>query len=328
MEAQRYPEDFDGYVVGAPVLHLSGLQAKGMWVQRAIAEGPGQVKADKLPALAKAVYEKCDALDGLKDGLIENPLKCTFDAARDLPRCAADSDNPACFTGAQIEGIRKVYEGPRDLKGRQLFPGTVVGSEVLAPGPGGRTRSLWDGNLTDPLRLPESFLKYMAFDPPAGPTWDYHTFDFDRDWQSLASIGLRIDATIPDLSAVKARGGKILHYHGWSDPGVPATMSVNYYKDAQKAMGLKETDDFYRLFLVPGMGHCRGGVGCGDVDWLTPLVSWVEKGVAPTALVGARNEAGKVVRTRPICAYPNVARYKGSGSVDAAESFTCVTPGP
>src|SRR5207244_4518640 len=115
-------------------------------------------------------------------------VKCNFDPMKDLPRCSADTDTPTCFTGAQMEGLKRVYEGPRDSKGRQLFPGTVVGSEAMAPGPGGRSRSLWDGNLTNALRLPESFLKYMAFDPPGGPNWDYHSFDFDRDWQSLASI--------------------------------------------------------------------------------------------------------------------------------------------
>ena len=330
MEAQRYPEDFDGYVVGAPVLYLTGLQMKGVWNHLAVATGPGQIKVEKLPALAKAVYEKCDAIDGLKDGLIENPLKCGFDPAKDLERCAGHTDGPNCFTGAQIEGLKKVYDGPRDSKGRQLFPGEPPGAEAFAPGAqGGEAHSGWEATVTDSVpRFADSFMKFMAFDPPAGPNWDYHTFNFDTDVQRMSAVALRIDATITDLSAVKARGGKIVHYHGWADPGVPAKMSVNYYEDSMRAMGEKETQDFYRFFPVPGMFHCGGGPGCSSVNWLAAVVDWVEKGIAPAMLAGAHVEASKTTRTRPICAYPNVAQYKGSGSIDAAENFTCVAAGP
>jgi feruloyl esterase len=324
MEAQRYPEDFDGYVVGAPVLYLSHLQMKAIWNYLAIGNGPGTIKPEKLPALADAVYGKCDAMDGLKDGIIENPLKCGFDPTKDLPRCSGDSDHADCFTGAQIEGLKKVYDGPRDSKGRQLFPGMPPGGEAMTPaGRGGQLQSGW-ARIGESFNLADSFFKFMAFDPAPGPNWDYHTFDFDVDPQRLTAIGLRIDATIPDLSAVRARGGKIVHYHGWADPGVTPKMSVNYYEAAMKSMGEKETKDFYRFFPVPGMFHCGGGPGCGNVDWLTAAVNWVEKGVAPPMLVGAHIEGGKTTRTRPICAYPSVAKYKGSGSIDQAENFTCV----
>jgi feruloyl esterase len=166
----------------------------------------------------------------------------------------------------------------------------------------------------------------LAFDPPAGKDWDYHTFNFDTDPARLSLMALRLDATIPDLSAVKARGGKIVHYNGWADPMVPASMSINYYETARKTMVEKGTEDFYRLFLVAGMGHCQGGPGCGNVDWLTPTVAWVEKGIAPAMFMGAHVEGGKVTRTRPICAYPKVAHYKGTGSTDVADNFSCVTP--
>ena len=324
MEAQRYPEDFDGYVIGAPVLDLSHLQMKAIWNYLAIETGAGQIKPEKFPALANAVYGKCDALDGLKDGLIENPLKCNVDPAKDLPRCTGDSDRPDCFTPAQIEGVKKVYDGPRDSHGRQLFPGMPPGAEALAPaGRGGQLQSGWARMGADSFNLADSFFKFMAFDPAPGANWDYHTFDFDVDPQRLTAISLRIDATIPDLSAVRARGGKIVHYHGWADPGVTPKMSVNYYEAATKAMGEKETRDFYRFFPVPGMFHCGGGPGCGNVDWLTAAVNWVEKGDAPSMLVGAHIEGGRTTRTRPICAYPSVARYKGSGSIDEAANFTC-----
>jgi len=324
MEAQRYPEDFDGYVVGAPVLYLTGLMMKGIWNQMAVGSGPGQIKSEKLPLLAKAVYEKCDALDGLKDGLIENPARCDFDPANDLPRCAGDSDSAACFTAAQIDGLKKVYDGVRDSHGRKLFPGQPPGAEAFYPTqPGSEPRSGWEFIVRGGAGA--DFMKF-AFDPPAGANWDYHTFNFDTDPARLSSMALRLDATIADLSAVRARGGKIMHYNGWSDPMVTASMSVNYYEAARKSMGEKETADFYRLFLVPGMGHCQGESGCSNVDWLTPMVAWVEKGIAPAMVIGAHMEAGEVTRKRPICAYPNVAQYKGTGSIDVADNFTCAAP--
>jgi hypothetical protein len=312
MEAQRYPEDFDGYVIGAPVLNLTGLQMKSIYNYVAAGAGPAAIKADKAALLSKAVYDKCDALDGLKDGLIENPLRCDFDPARDLEKCAGNGEGPGCFTSAQISALKKVYDGPRDSSGRQLFPGMP---------PGG------DGAAATGFGLAESFMKFMAFDPAPGPNWDYHTFNFDTDPARMAATSLRIDATIPDLTAVKMRGGKIVHYHGWADPGVTPRMSVDYYEAAMKTMGESETKDFYRFFPVPGMFHCGGGPGCGDVDWLAAAVNWVEKGIAPAMLVGKHVERGETKRTRPICAYPNAARYKGSGSIDAAENFTCAAPG-
>jgi Tannase and feruloyl esterase len=325
MEAQRYPEDFDGYVVGAPVLNLTGLQMKAIWTQIAIGPGPGEIKPEKLHALADAVYGKCDALDGLKDGLIENPLKCNFDPEKDLKKCAPGDDGPSCFTAAQMAGLKKVYEGPRNSAGKSLFPGFAPGGEVFAAGGrGGGMRSGWDGAISSSFNLGDTFMKYMAFDPAPGPNWDYHTFDFDKDPQRMAATALRINATIPDLTAVKARGGKIVHYHGWADPGVTPLMSVDYYEAAMKTMGEKETKDFYRFFPVPGMFHCGGGPGCGNVDWLSAVVNWVEKGEAPSMVVGAHVEGQQTTRTRPICAYPAVARYKGSGSIDMAENFTCV----
>jgi feruloyl esterase len=312
MEAQRYPEDFDGYVIGAPVLFLSGLQMKAVWNYQQAGQGPGKLSPEKLDLLSKAVYKKCDALDGLEDGLIENPLVCDFEPARDLEKCVGNTEGPACFTSAQIAGLKKIYEGPRDSSGRQLFPGMP---------PGG------DGAAVNSFQLADTFMKFMAFDPAPGPNWDFRAFNFDTDIARLSSVALKIDATITDLTAVKMRGGKIVHYHGWADPGVTPRMSVNYYEAAMKTMGEKETKDFYRFFPVPGMFHCGGGPGCGNVDWLSAAVNWVEKGIAPSMLVGAHIENGKTTRTRPICAYPTVAKYKGSGSIDAAENFTCVLSG-
>lgn len=324
MEAQRYPEDFDGYVIGAPVLNISGLQMKAIWNWLAVGDGPGKIPQAKLPALAKGVYDHCDAIDGLKDGLIENPLKCDFDPARDLEHCSGSDDSANCFTSAQIAALKKVYQGPRDSQGRQLFPGLAPGGEAFAAGArGGQARSGWDGTLANSFNIADSFFKYMAFDPAPGPNWDFHSYNFDTDPQRMTEVSRILDATIPDLTAVKMRGAKIVHYHGWSDPSVTAKMSVNYYEAAMKTMGEKETKDFYRFFPVPGMFHCGGGPGCGNVDWLTAVVNWVEHGKAPEMLVGAHIEGGKTTRTRPICMYPTQAVYKGSGSIDEAANFTC-----
>ncbi len=312
MEAQRYPEDFDGYVIGAPVLFLTGLQSKSAWNYQLAGSGPASIKGPKLALLSKVFYEKCDAIDGLKDGLVESPLRCDFDPARDLPKCAGETEGADCFTAAQTAALKKIYEGPRDAIGGQLFPGMP---------PGG------DGGVNAGFQLADSFMKFMAFNPAPGPAWDYHTFNIATDLARMAPLANIIDATIPDLTAVRMRGGKIVHYHGWADPGVSPKMSINYYESVVKTVGEKETSDFYRFFPVPGMFHCQGGPGCGEVDWLAAAVNWVEKGTAPSMLIGAHVEKGETKRTRPICAYPNTARYKGSGSIDAAENFTCGAPG-
>jgi len=322
IEAQRYPEDFDGYVIGAPVLNLSGLQMKAIWNWIQVGPGPGEIKAEKLPALEAGVYGKCDALDGLKDGLIENPLVCNFDPTKDLTKCSG-AETATCFTPAQIAALKKVYDGVRNSKGEQLFPGAALGGEAFAAGRGGRRTSGWDGSMLNSFQLGDTFMKFMAFDERPGAKWDYHTYNFDTDPAKMANTALVINATVTDLTAVKMRGAKIVHYHGWADPGVTSKMSVDYYEAAKRTMGEKETTDFYRFFPVPGMFHCGGGPGCGDADWLTAVVNWVEKGVAPEMVVGAHVENGQTTRTRPLCMYPTVARYKGTGSIDQAENFAC-----
>ena len=313
MEAQRYPEDFDGYVVGAPVLDLAGLQAKSVYNYQIAGQGPAEITREKAALLNKQYLDKCDASDGLKDGVVENPMKCSFDPAKDLPRCAG-ADAAGCFTDAQIEALKKIYDGVRDSHGTLLFPGMPAGG---------------NGGVAQGFGLSKSFMQFMAFYPPAGPNWDYRTFNVDKDWARLTPIRLRIDATITDLSAVRARGGKILQYHGWSDPGVSPEMSIHYYEAVRNTMGPKDTDDFYRLFLVPGMGHCQGGAAaCSNVGWQGAMVNWIEKGVAPSALTGAhKDKEGQITRTRPICAYPAQAQYKGSGSIDEAANFTCSASG-
>jgi feruloyl esterase len=316
MEAQRYPLDFNGIVVGDPVLNFTGIVMWGIWNARALS-GADSITADKLKILADAVYAKCDGVDGLVDGLINDPSKCTFDPATDLPS--------GSFTPAQVEALKKIYGGVRNSKNELLFPGAPIGAEVFAGGMSG-----WDmwmfgmmGNSSLQQMISEQFLKYMAFETGPDPGYDWTTFNFDTDPPKMAHISSIIDATNPDLSEFKAHGGKIIHYHGWADMALTPFMSVDYYKSVLSFMGVDKTMDFYRLYMVPGMFHCAGGVGCDIVDWFTPLVTWVENGIAPEGLVGSHIEGGKVVRTRPLYPYPEVAVYTGSGSIDDAVNFTC-----
>jgi len=322
-EAQRFPEDFDGLVVGAPVLNLGGTQMRNIWNAQAVRTGPGAIAPDKLPLLAKAVYRKCDGVDGLEDGLIDDPRQCPFDPARDLPKCPADRDGPDCFTSAQMESLRRVYGGVRTSAGKQIFPGQPLGAEIAAP------KSGWDGWLIGPaatLLRSESYMRFILLDPPPERSWTFKAFDFDRDPPGIVKNAAKVNATNPDLRPLKKRGGKIIHYHGWADPGITALMSVDYYESVVEKMGRKQTSEFYRLFMIPGMFHCGGGVGCGTVDWVTPIVDWVEKGTAPENLIGSRVEEGKSLRARPLCPYPEVAVYKGAGSIDDAGIFICSSP--
>ena len=310
-EAQRYPEDFDGLVVGAPGVYLTGNVTRRLWIAQA-QTGDGVITADKLPILTKAIYEKCDALDGLKDGLIDDPRNCPFDPARDLP--------PGAFTTAQIEALKKIYGGPRDSKGNQLVPGELPGSEPV-----------WPDNFIPPSKtvLPrsESQMKLMMLNPPPGPTWDYTMFNFDTGPARVADAAAILNPRNPDLAPLKKRGGKIVQYAGWGDQQVNPRPGIDYYNSVGQKLGEKEERDFYRLFMVPGMFHCNGGPGCGSVDWLTVVTDWVEKGTAPDRIVGAHVENGQTTRTRPLCPYPMVARYKGEGSIDDAANFACQNPG-
>jgi feruloyl esterase len=315
-EAQRYPDDFDGLVVGAPGLYNTGNSMRRIWVGQSQA-GDGAIPAEKLPLLTKAIYEKCDALDGLKDGLIDDPRRCKFDPAQDLPKCPS-ADSAECFTGAQIQALKKIYGGVRNSQGKLLFPGEPVGSEPV-----------WPDNFIAPNKtvLPraESQMKFEMLDPPPGAAWNYTAFNFDSDPARLAKAGAELNALNTDLTPLKKRGGKIVQYSGWADQQVNPFPGIQYYETVSKQMGGAAAGDFYRLFMVPGMFHCSGGPGCGSVDWLAAVMEWVEKGNAPAQLIGAHVDHGTTTRTRPLCPYPQVARYKGSGSIDEAANFACVS---
>jgi tannase/feruloyl esterase len=326
MSAQRFPQDFDGIAVGAPVLNFSGSLLRHVWRAQALQAAP--LTRQKLSIVADRIYEKCDKLDGLADGLIDDPRKCPFHPAEDLPKCAGSADGASCFTSAQIRALEKIYDGV-ESNGKKIFPGQPLGAEILVAGPGGMSSGWepWMISQTGPsidAQFGGSYLRYIAFSSP-DPQYDFTRFNFDTDLEKLGTTARLMDATDPDLSRFQARGGKILMYFGWADPALTPFMGVDYYEKVEEQMGAV-TPNFFRLFMVPGMFHCRGGVGVSTFDAFTPLVQWVEKGTAPEHIVGSRVVDDKVVRTRPLCPYPQVAKYKGTGSIDDAGNFACAKP--
>jgi len=329
IEAQRYPEDFDGIVANAPWVEQTGFTVGATWNQRAVTDNP--LSTDKVALVGKHVMAKCDAVDGLTDGLIDDPRKCAFDPARDVPSCPAGADTAECLTPGQAGAFAKIYGGVVS-GGKPWFPGFMVGSEALARGPNGTLASGWtntivpgqpDGKPAD-FGLAEGILRYLVFTPPR-PDYDFRTFDFDRDVGLLDAWGKLANANDPDLSKFRARGGKLVMTYGWADQILQPLMGVNYYERAVAKNG-PQTTDFFRLFMVPGMAHCAGGVGPDQNDAVTAVVDWVEMGTAPDSLVASKIVEGKVARSRPLCPYPQVARYRGEGSVDDAASFRCVAP--
>jgi feruloyl esterase len=329
MLAQRFPADFDGIIAGAPGLNYTGGQLARVYWKQGLAANP--FPAAKLNLLAARVYELCDGKDGVKDGLIENPLRCDFRPARDLPRCESSADHPDCFTSNEVAGLERLY-GDVTRQGKRYFPGWPVGSEVA--GPNGQSawigqhidtpagQSAWNGYAT-------GFIRFILGPgtPLAGLTDAdaMQKLDIDKDYDNLAFAHQVLDATDPDLTAFRQRGGKLLIYFGWADPQLNPRMGLEYYEDVIAKMG-PSTPEFARLFMVPGMFHCGGGIGANTFDSATPLIHWVEHGVAPASLHAARIVNGKTVRTRPLCPWPEVAHYKGSASVDDASNFTCQSP--
>ncbi len=317
ISAQRFPDDFDGILAGAPVLNFTDTVIAYVWNNQALAMTP--LSLAKVALVGEAVYARCDAADGLADGLIDDPRRCDFDPALHLPVCDG-ARGEACFTAGEIETLQAIYGGPVRA-GERLFPGQPVGAEA------GNGWNRWIVSSRGPtigLSFSDTFFKYLAFTPD-DPDFDWRTFDFDTD-PDRVTIREILDATDPDLSVFHARGGKMITHFGWADTALNPMMAVNYYEDVRATMGESTTSDFYRLFMVPGMFHCRGGLGTDRFDALTPLFNWVEGGVAPDRIPAARIENGEVTRTRPLCPYPQVAKHIGSGSIDDASNFVCVAP--
>ena len=338
MEAQRYPEDFDGIIAGAPASNWSHLFTGFVWNEQAMAETP--IPPAKLPAIQKAVLAQCDELDGVKDGLIEDPRACRFDPASLL--CKA-GDTPGCLTGGEVATLRKVYSGPRNPRtGKQIFPGYPMGSEAVA-----ETWALWILPPGVQAGFGNAYYGQAVFEQP---NWDFRTLNFDTDVEfGDAKAGAVLNSTNPDLRSFRDNGGKLIQYHGWADAAISPLSSIEYYESVRAFLG-RFTDarhasgdpmDFYRLFLVPGMGHCGGGSGPNDFgnarssagsypagNLLAALDAWVEHDEAPAKLIGsgkAVNDPAKTL-TRPLCPYPQTAHYRGTGDPNGAENFACALP--
>ncbi len=332
IEAERYPQDFDGLIVSSPWIDQTGFTLGEMWDEKALSDATPLTPA-KLALLSRKVMDRCDAIDGLKDGVIDDPRKCDFDARRDVPQCAAGTDGPECLTAAQAEAIMKIYDGPRS-RGKVLFPGYMPGSEAVTATAFGSAApaSAWlnfivpgrPGAKPADFDLAENIMRYLVHVPPQ-PHYDYLTFDFDRDVHMLDAWGRKVNATNPDLSRFNARGGKLIMTYGWADQVLQPLVGVDYYERAVARNG-PGTPAFFRLFMVPGMTHCSGGNGTDQFDPVTALIDWVEKGKAPDSIFARKVRNNHVVRTRPLCPYPRVARYSGHGSIDDAANFSCARP--
>lgn len=314
VEAQRFPHDFDGIVSVAPVINPVPLSVSYLWIAQAtLKDSASYIPASKYPLIHNAVLSACDAHDGLSDGIVDNPTQCRFDP--EVLKCSGP-ETPTCLTASQVEAARKIYAGPKNPRTQQqIYPGLEPGSEllwaILAGGPGA-------------ISLADTYFKHLVF---KDPKWDFRAFDFDTDVARADQFdnGL-LAATDPDLSAFADRGGKLMLIHGWSDQFIGPRNTINYYESIIKKMGAAKTTDFVRLFMVPGMAHCSGGTGPSVFDAVEAMMNWVENGKSPEQIIASQVYDNKVDRTRPLCAYPNGARYKGSGSTDEAENFICIAP--
>jgi feruloyl esterase len=287
------------------------------WTATHTADGSPILTAAKLSLVTKAAIAACDGNDALKDGLIEDPRKCAFDAA--TLACKPGADESTCLTPPQVDAVKKVHEGAKNSKGEQIFTGWPKGSENF----GESAIQGWRQYITD-MKEPSraGVFKYWLFNDP---NWDVRTLDYDRDFAYANERLPFMHAVDQNLAPFKKAGGKLISYAGWMDPVVPPQDTAAYYESVAKVMGgYDKTRDFYRLFTAPGMGHCSGGPGPNAFDMLTALENWVEKGIAPDKIIATHSTAGKVDRTRPLCPYPAVARYTGKGSIDDASSFACV----
>jgi len=337
VEALSFPEDYDGILAGAPANNWTRLLTSALWDAQALTyDASSYIPSSKLPAIARAVNVACDALDGVSDGLLNDPRQCHFDPAVLLCR-AGDSEN--CLTAPQVAALKKLYQGPRDSQGHEIFPGLLPGSEegrggwepwVLGAAPG---TSLV-------FTFSTGFFSDMVYEK-AG--WSYKDAVLDQAVKDadtkMAGI---LNATDTNLAAFKARGGKLILYHGWSDPAISPLNTINYYSALLGRMGKRNAEEFVRLYMAPGMQHCNDGPGPNSFGQegggpqdpqhsiYIALERWVEKNAAPSSIIATKNRndehAQGALMTRPLCPYPQAANYKGTGDTNDAANFACATP--
>jgi feruloyl esterase len=321
MQAQRYPQDYDGLVAGAPANNWSALMVGWLWNGAAtLIDPPAKIPASKLPAINAAVLAQCDGADGLKDWVVLDPPACKFDPAQ---LACTSGDGPSCLTAAQLEGLKKIYQGPVNPRtGERIYPALSVGGE-----------STWTPTVAGPLPtgIAVTWFRWAIFEDP---NWDWKTFDYDKDWdQARAKLSSISDSIDPDLRPFRDMGKKLIMWHGWGDHLIAAQNSVDYYNSVIELVAsenpgkdaVKATQEFARLYMNPGLGHCSGGPGTETFDPLAALEQWVENGIAPDQIPSAHITNGVEQYTRPLCPYPAIPFYK-AGDATKASSFECRVP--
>ena len=333
MEVQRYPQDFDGIIGGDPATGTPMQVGRALVYQKMLDRPEHFLTAEKIELLSKATLAACDKADGLEDGLVTDPRQCSFKP--ETLACKAGTDGPTCLNEGQLAVVKQIYGGAA-IDGKPYAWGFPFGHEGSASG-----WRAWISGPEDPQKQADGTLAYTGKRLPSGyglaesnmrflalenddPSFNWRVFRFPQDLARMKTMSEILSPLDPDLRPFKARNGKLLLYHGWSDPAISAYGTVGYFDAVSKIVGgQKEIDAFAKLYLVPGMHHCSGGPGPNEFDMLTALENWVEKGQSPGAITATHRENGAVTRTRPLCAHPQVARYKGTGSVDDAANFTC-----
>ena len=313
-EAQRYPNDFDAIVAGASAWDGMRMHALRVAVSQRVNSNPdGIIPASKLPMVHTAVLDACDALDGVNDGVIENPLACHYDFTR---LACKGADGPDCLTRGQVESAKALTSPLKDLKSgkvideRHLWPGAELGWTTLGD--------------ASPLGLSVSGLANVLY---KDPQWDWHTFEVSKGMEEAAKAdGGALFSGDPNLKPFFAHGGKLLMYHGWTDPQVTPQTSTIYYDKVLKAVGAEAAAKGIALFMVPGMNHCQGGAGTDTFDKMAAIEAWVASGAPPKQIIASHRTNGQVDKTRPLCPFPQVARYKGAGDTNDAASFACAAP--
>lgn len=324
MEAQRYPDDFDGIVSGAPVNNFTHLHIGQLWMVHSTLKVPGaKLSPSDFSMVMDAVLESCDAIDGVEDGFLTNPKACKFDPS--VLQCNRENSD-SCLAAEQITALEMIYQGAVNPRtGDQIYPGLELGGEGAQPGNAGWSMIMGDG----PFFMDTAVLGGMGFETD---DFQWRDFDFDGDVATInAKLFGVLNAINPDLRDFENKGGKLLMYHGWNDPGVMPQQTIDYYNSViayrEKAMGsldaYLETAEYARLFMMPGMGHCRGGAGPDEVDFMSAIVDWVENDDAPEKLISSKTIEGKETMSRPICPVPEMAVYDGRGDTNKASNFDC-----
>ncbi len=332
MEAQRYPEDYDGILAGAPANYWTHLVSSGLDLSKALATDPGAyISSMKLPAITAAVLAECDAKDGLKDGILNDPRACHFDPGTMLCK---NGDALTCLTAPQVAWLKGIYSGGHLSDGTLIFPGLMPGDEA------GAWKAWVIGEAPGGSNYVQNYFRYIVL---GDPTWNALTADVDASVKAAdAKTAQQLNSTDPDLSKFAARGGKLILYHGWNDPAISPLNTISYYQSVGNTMGAEKEASFVSLYMVAGMEHCAGGPGPSAFGQLgiptskeqpfgvfTALEEWVENGKAPGRIVATKYSlAQKPVMTRPICPYPQEPRYNGAGDPNDAGSFACATPAP